>query len=63
VVLNRHPVPILKRRPEMPPNLARALDDALIDNPVILHQSAASLRKSLVEASLKDGLPLEIDPL
>ncbi|MDR2367953.1 MAG: protein kinase [Deltaproteobacteria bacterium] len=56
VVLNRPPVPILRRGCQVPPHLAFAIDEALVDNPVILHQSAASLKKSLVAAAHRDGL-------
>jgi hypothetical protein len=62
VVLNTAAVPILKRRPNLPPNLARALDEALEDNPVIRHQTAQSLKEALLEAVRLDGLRLEEAP-
>jgi serine/threonine protein kinase len=58
VVLNRNPVPILKRRDDIPPHLARAIDEALVDSPVIFHQDALSLKEALVSACEKDGLLL-----
>jgi serine/threonine protein kinase len=56
VVLNRPPVPILKRGRHVPAHLALAIDEALVDNPAIKHQTALSLKKSLVEAALRDGV-------
>jgi pSer/pThr/pTyr-binding forkhead associated (FHA) protein len=56
VVLNKGPVPILKRRPDLPPNLAAAIDEALVDNPKIIHREAASLKRALVAAAERDGL-------
>jgi pSer/pThr/pTyr-binding forkhead associated (FHA) protein len=56
VVLNRSPVPVLKRRPDLPPRLAAALDFALEDNPRIHHQAAGSLKAALLEACREDGI-------
>ncbi|MDR1486695.1 MAG: serine/threonine protein kinase, partial [Deltaproteobacteria bacterium] len=61
VVLNRKPVAVRKRRGDIPPNLSLALDEALVDNPAIKHQSAKSLKKSLVAAAHRDGLIQDID--
>jgi serine/threonine-protein kinase len=60
VVLNTSPVPILQRRPNMPPNLAKAIDEALEDNPVIRHQTAKSLKSSLIAAAHQDGLLADV---
>jgi hypothetical protein len=56
VVLNRPPVPILKRGRHVPAHLALAIDEALVDNPAIKHQAALSLKRSLVGAALRDGV-------
>ncbi|MDR1084599.1 MAG: protein kinase [Deltaproteobacteria bacterium] len=56
VVLNTAAVSVLKRRPNLPVNLAQAIDEALVDNPAILHQTAQSLKDSLVKAARLDGL-------
>ncbi|MDR2199893.1 MAG: protein kinase [Deltaproteobacteria bacterium] len=58
VVLNKSPVPVLKRRPDLPPNLAQTLDQALIDNPGIKFQKAAALKEALLEAAARDHLNL-----
>jgi serine/threonine-protein kinase len=60
VVLNRPPVPILKRGHRIPSHLALALDEALVDNPAIKYQTAASLKKSLIEAAHRDRLLLDV---
>jgi hypothetical protein len=56
VVLGRPPVPILRRGRPLGPHLALAIDEALVDNPAIKHQSAMSLKASLVRAAHLDGL-------
>ncbi|MDR1297190.1 MAG: protein kinase [Deltaproteobacteria bacterium] len=56
VVLNKPPVPILKRGRQLPSHLALAVDEALVDNPAIKHQTALSLKNSLVAAARRDGL-------
>jgi hypothetical protein len=56
VVLNTSAVPILKRRPNLSENLARAIDEALVDNPAIKHQQALSLKTALTRAAELDGL-------
>jgi serine/threonine protein kinase len=58
VVLNKSPVPIRKRRSDIPSNLAEALDLALEDNPKIHHQSAGSLKAALLEACRRDGIAM-----
>jgi pSer/pThr/pTyr-binding forkhead associated (FHA) protein len=58
VVLNKSAVPLRKRMPDMPPRLAEALDLALEDNPKIHHQSAGSLKASLLEACRGDGIAI-----
>jgi serine/threonine-protein kinase len=60
VVLNRPPVPVLRRGHFVPAHLAFALDEALVDNPEIKHQSAKSLKKSLIAAAHRDRLLLDI---
>ncbi|MDR1657112.1 MAG: protein kinase [Deltaproteobacteria bacterium] len=60
VVLNRPPIPVLKRGRRLGHHLAMALDEALVDNPVIKHQSAQSLKTSLIKAAHLDGLIKEI---
>ncbi|MDR0354505.1 MAG: protein kinase [Deltaproteobacteria bacterium] len=60
VVLNRAPVPILKRGKRIPVHLALAIDEALIDNPAIKFQSALDLKKRLIEAAHRDGLLKEV---
>jgi serine/threonine protein kinase len=60
VVLSRPAVPTLRRGRPNGPQLALSLDEALVDNPVIRHQSAASLKKALVKAAHADGLVPEI---
>jgi serine/threonine protein kinase len=56
IVLNTSATSILSRGRPVPENLAKAIDQALIDNPAIIHQSAKSLKKSLIEAAQRDGL-------
>jgi serine/threonine protein kinase len=60
VVLSRPPVPTLRRGRPVGPHLALALDEALVDNPAIRHQSAYSLKKALIKAAHADCLILEI---
>jgi serine/threonine protein kinase len=60
VVLNSPPVPILKRGVRLGAHLAQAIDEALVDNPTIKHQSALSLKASLIKAAHRDGLLKEI---
>jgi serine/threonine protein kinase len=59
VVLNRPPVPVLKRGQPIPAHLALAIDEALVDNPVIRHQTALSLKSALISAAHRDGLMME----
>ncbi|MDR1546351.1 MAG: protein kinase [Deltaproteobacteria bacterium] len=61
VVLNRAPVPVLRRGVKVGDHLALALDEALVDNPAIKHQTALSLKASLLAAARLDGL-LEAEP-
>jgi serine/threonine-protein kinase len=60
VVLSRPAVPILRRGRPLGAHLALAIDEALVDNPAIRHQSALSLKKALVKAAHSDGLITEI---
>ncbi|MBU2548605.1 MAG: FHA domain-containing protein [Proteobacteria bacterium] len=50
VVLETQPVPIRQRAPQVPEALARVIDRALIDNPEILFQGAAELKKAIQAA-------------
>ncbi|MDR1576859.1 MAG: protein kinase [Deltaproteobacteria bacterium] len=59
VVLNVAPTPILKRRPNLPKNLAQAIDEALVDTPAIKHQNALSLKQALIQAARLDGLAVD----
>jgi hypothetical protein len=61
VVLNKAPVPILRRGRFVGPHLALAMDEALVDNPGIRHQSALSLKTSLIKAAHQDGLIMEME--
>jgi hypothetical protein len=61
VVLSRPAVPVLRRGRPVGAHLALALDEALIDNPAIRHQSAQSLKKALIRAAHRDGLIPEIE--
>ncbi|MDR1165188.1 MAG: protein kinase [Deltaproteobacteria bacterium] len=58
VVLNTRAIPIGKRRSDVPPNLAKAIDEALVDSPAIAHQSAMSLKRALMDACRADGVSL-----
>jgi serine/threonine-protein kinase len=60
VVLNRPPVPVLRRGVHVPSHLAFALDEALVDNPTIKFQSAIELKQRLIEAAHRDRLILNI---
>ncbi|MDR3134868.1 MAG: serine/threonine protein kinase, partial [Deltaproteobacteria bacterium] len=63
VVLNRQPVPILRRGHFIPSHLALAIDEALVDNPAIKHQTALDLKKCLIAAAHRDHILLDIqDP-
>jgi serine/threonine protein kinase len=59
VVLNVAPKPILERRADLPANLARVIDEALVDNPAIIHQQALSLKTALIKAAQLDGLKVD----
>jgi pSer/pThr/pTyr-binding forkhead associated (FHA) protein len=56
VVLNKSAIPILERRADIPPNLAAAIDKALVDNPRIFYQEALGLKNALMDAAVKDGV-------
>jgi serine/threonine-protein kinase len=60
VVLNRPPVPVLRRGVHIPPHLALTLDDALIDNPAIKYQTAAELKKVLIDAAHRDYMLMNV---
>ena len=60
MVLGKAPVPVLRRVRPVGPHLALAIDEALVDNPAIRHQSARSLKKSLIRAAHQDGLIQEL---
>jgi serine/threonine-protein kinase len=47
VVLQNNAVPILQRNPALPPNLARVIDAALVDNPDIQIKLAVELQTAL----------------
>jgi eukaryotic-like serine/threonine-protein kinase len=49
-VLQHDPVPIRKRAQHVPDDLARVIDEALIDSPEIRVRSAAQLKSALEEA-------------
>ncbi len=56
VVMSEKPRPLKTLLPDAPPHLAEALDQALVDDPVIVHQSAASFKKALLEAIERDDI-------
>ena len=60
IVLNRPAAPVLSRGRPIGAHLALAMDQALVDNPSIRHQSAMSLKKALIRAAHQDGLIPEI---
>lgn len=55
VVLSQRPVPVLERRADIPANLAKLIDAALIDNPNLAYQDACGLKEALNKAILDDG--------
>ncbi|MDR2339497.1 MAG: protein kinase [Deltaproteobacteria bacterium] len=58
VVLNRPPVPISSRKAKIPPNIARVVDQALVDSPSIHFQEARALKRALLLAASQDGIPV-----
>ena len=56
VVMSEKPRPLRDLLPEAPKHLAEALDEALVDDPAIIHQSAASLKAALLAAVEKDDI-------
>ena len=56
VVMNEKPRPILALLPEAPPNLAAAIDQALIDDPEIIHKRALDLKTALIKAAELDDI-------
>ena len=56
VVLNEKPRPVRDLLPDLPPHLAVVLDRALEDDPAIYYQSAAALKKDLLEAVELDDI-------
>jgi hypothetical protein len=60
VVMEERARPLAGLRPDFPPHLGAALDEALIDDPAIIHGSAQSLKEALLKAAKADGL--EISP-
>ncbi|MDR2353274.1 MAG: protein kinase [Deltaproteobacteria bacterium] len=61
VVLNKNPVPIRSRRPNIPPYLAKVIDAALVDRPNIEFQKAQVLKDALIDAAKKDGINLNVE--
>ena len=58
VVMNENPRPLLALLPEAPPNLAEALDRALLDDPEIIHKRAVDLKAALLNAAELDDILL-----
>ena len=56
VVMNEKPRPLASILPEAPPNLAEAIDLALVDDPEITHKRAADLKAALLEAAELDDI-------
>lgn len=59
VVMDDKPRLIRSLWPEAPVHLAEAIDEALIDDPAIIHQTAVSFKTALLEAMAKDGIVVE----
>lgn len=56
VVMNDKPRPLTDLLPDAPPHLAEALDQALVDDPTIFHQTAASFKAALLDAIEQDDI-------
>ncbi|MDR0880942.1 MAG: protein kinase [Candidatus Adiutrix sp.] len=56
VVMSEKPRPLRSLWPEAPAHLAQALDEALVDDPVIRHQTAAGLKEALLAAIEQDDI-------
>ena len=56
VVMNERPRPLKQLLPDAPYHLAAVLDEALVDDPAIIHQRAASLKAALLEAVERDDI-------
>lgn len=56
IILEEAPVPILQRKPTLPPNLARVVDRAVQKELTSRFQTAAEFEKQLRDAGAKDGL-------
>jgi serine/threonine-protein kinase len=61
VVLNKNPVPIRSRRPNIPSYLAKVIDAALVDRPNIEFQKAQVLKDALIDAAKKDGININVE--
>lgn len=58
VVMSEKPRPLRHLLPQAPKHLTETLDEALVDDPAILHQSALSLKAALMAAAEKDDIYL-----
>ena len=58
VVMNEKPRPLLALLPDAPPNLAAAIDQALADDPEIIHRRAVDLKASLLMAAKLDDIKI-----
>ncbi|MDR1045365.1 MAG: protein kinase [Candidatus Adiutrix sp.] len=56
VVMSDSPRPLKELLPDAPEHLAETLDEALVDDPAIFHQTAESLKKALLKAAERDDL-------
>ena len=56
VVMNEKPRPLTSLRPDAPPNLATVIDQALVDDPEIIHQRAVDLKAALLAAAELDDI-------
>ncbi len=56
VVMNDQPRPLRQLLPDAPYHLAACLDEALIDDPAIIHQRASSFKAALLTAVEKDDI-------